>query len=92
MKNPELQVIRFANEDVIATSDVFPTDTAYHLTAGQSYVTTYDEFIEGGGSYDWEYAFLRFLYNPGEDNHLTVYGAFGSNSSKECKTRAFGRF
>ena len=70
-----LEVIRFQNEDVIATSG------AFELTAGNSYVTLYDEYIESGNVYNYSYAFLRFMYNPGEENHMAIYGAFGSSSS-----------
>ena len=79
MEKLELKVIRFNNEDVIATSGAFA------LTAGETYVTLYDEYIESGNVYNYSYDFLRFMYNPGEENHMAVYGAFGSSSSVSNK-------
>ena len=73
--NLELEVVHFAGEDVIATSGAFA------LEAGQTYITLYDEYIESGNVYNFSYAFLRFMYNPGEENHMAIYGAFGSSSS-----------
>ena len=75
MPELKLSVIRFPAEDVIATSPVF-------LTAGKTYVTSYDEFIQGGGVYNYNYAIIRFLYNPGEEDHMAVYGAGGANLTK----------
>ena len=70
------EVVRFRSEDVIATSPVL-------LTAGKSYVTSYDEFIEGGGVYNYNYAIIRFMYDPGEEDHMAVYGAGGSGSASK---------
>lgn len=71
----KLKVVRFQNQDVIATSG------ALGLTTGETYVTLYDEYIESGNVYNHSYAFLRFMYNPGEENHMAIYGAFGSSSA-----------
>ena len=79
MKAIKLEVIRFESEDIIATSG------AFLLTSGETYVTPYDEYIQSGNVYNYEYDFLRFLYNPGEENHMAVYGAFGSNSTVSNK-------
>ena len=71
-----LEVIRFNNNDVIATS-------AYPLTPDNCYVTKYDEFIEGGGSYSYSYDFIKFYYNPGNEDHLAVYGASGPDKLQD---------
>lgn len=71
----KLDVIRFHSEGVITTSDAFA------LTSGETYVTMYDEYIESGSVYNISSAFLKFKYNPGEVDHMAVYGAFGSSSS-----------
>ena len=79
MMNIKLDVIRFANQDVIATSG------AFELTTGETYVTLLDEYKESGSVYNFDYTYIRFLYNPGEENHMSVYGAFGSSSSAANK-------
>ena len=70
----KLEVARFRSEDVIASSPVF-------LTAGQSYVTRLTEYQESGSVYNYSYDVVRFVYNPGEEDHMAVYGA-GSFSTK----------
>ena len=75
----KLEVIRFHNEDVIATSG------AFELTSGETYVTLYDEYIESGNVYNYSYDFLRFKYAPGEEDHMAIYGAFGSSSTVSNK-------
>ena len=79
MLDLKLEVIRFINEDVIATSNF------YELTSGETYVTLYDEYIQSGNVYNHSYDFLRFMYNPGEENHMAVYGAFGSGNTVSNK-------
>ena len=73
----KLEIVRFQDKDVIAASG-----PAFDpLTAGQTYVTSHDEYIQGGGRETGSsYAIIRFLYNPGGEDHLAVFGAGGASS------------
>lgn len=75
----KLKVVRFQNQDVIATSEIAASGVA--LTAGEYYVTPLAEYRESGSVYNYNYDFVKFLYNPGEENHMAISGGFGSSST-----------
>ena len=83
MKNPEIEVVRFANEDVIATSLFFMSAADYNAGMGTNFETEYVWFTSAmsGANYDsekssWKLTDISNLEGVTEDDLGFIRGMY----------------